>query len=416
MAKRLEWKVSFQRTGNFPLDVDSLFPSVDALKNYVVSGKTAHIGQIVAVTSTTEPTKVYKIDKTGVDSGFTEITSDVYKKSEVDELISNAGKVKDVKVGGSSVVDADGVANITMPTVDSSLNTTSTNAVQNRAVASKFGDYYTKGEVDSQISSVMTNISIFEMVESLDSVENPSSNKIYVVKSSDEGVQNLYIEYIRVNGAWEKVGEFKADTNLDGYATEDWVSKNFLSNDYAYGDEDALGVFEAHTDSQLDKNSSFPVQNKVITSEFEKVREEISAATGTDMTVFLKKSEMNTINGRSLFVTGSTSENIEVGTIRDITVNDISVVTGTTANINLSGYVPVGTYNALLDRVIALEALVTGKTLVTTDNISEYAITELSTTKNADGTSDIEIIGTKGSVEINLNSITNIAFEDAEEE
>ena len=399
MAKRLEWKVSFQRTGNFPLDVDSLFPSFEALTNYVVSGKTAHIGQIVAVTSTTEPTKVYKIDKTGVDSGFTEIT-----------------KVKDVKVGGSSVVDADGVANITMPTVDSSLSKTSTNAVQNKVVASKFEDYYTKEEVDTQITGAMSNISIFEMVESLDSVENPSSNKIYVVKSSDEGAQNLYIEYIRVNGAWEKVGEFKADTNLDGYATEDWVSKNFLSNEYAYGDEDALGVFEAHTDNQLDKESIYPVQNKVITSEFEKVRQEISAATGTDMTVFLKKSEMNTINGRSLFVSGSTSENIEVGTIRDITVNNESVVDGTTANINLSGYVPVETYNALMDRVAVLEALVTGKTLVTTDNISNYAITEISTTKNADGTSDIEISGTTGRVEINLNSITNIAFEDAEEE
>lgn len=68
----------------------------------------------------------------------------------------------------------------------------------------------------SQLGNV--DVDIFMIVNELPT-ENIKNNKIYCIKdttSTDEN--NTYIEYAYVNGAWEKVGEFKADPDLSGYA------------------------------------------------------------------------------------------------------------------------------------------------------------------------------------------------------
>ena len=68
----------------------------------------------------------------------------------------------------------------------------------------------------SQLGNV--DIDIFMIVNELPT-ENIKNNKIYCVKdteSTDEN--NTYIEYAYINGAWEKVGEFKAEPDLSGYA------------------------------------------------------------------------------------------------------------------------------------------------------------------------------------------------------
>lgn len=68
----------------------------------------------------------------------------------------------------------------------------------------------------SQLGNV--DVDIFMIVNELPT-ENIKNNKIYCVKdttSTDEN--NTYIEYAYINNAWEKVGEFKADPDLSGYA------------------------------------------------------------------------------------------------------------------------------------------------------------------------------------------------------
>lgn len=42
--------------------------------------------------------------------------------------------------------------------------------------------------------------------------------KIYLIPSTVTGEQNVMVEYIWVNGAWEKLGEFKTDIDLSAYA------------------------------------------------------------------------------------------------------------------------------------------------------------------------------------------------------
>lgn len=62
------------------------------------------------------------------------------------------------------------------------------------------------------------DVDIFMIVNELPT-ENIKNNKIYCVKdteSTDEN--NTYIEYAYINGAWEKVGEFKAEPDLSYYA------------------------------------------------------------------------------------------------------------------------------------------------------------------------------------------------------
>ena len=150
----------------------------------------------------------------------------------------------------------------------------------------------------------------------------------------------------------------------------------------------------------------------MVYAEFGKVRDEITSAVTGDVSAalgnYVKKTDLNTINGRSL--TGESSTNIEVGTIRDVKVNNTSVVNGTTANIDLTGYVPSTDYNALLERVVALEKFMTGSTFITASNIANYAVTSIASTDT-----DIDVNGNKGDVTITLNGISNIAYNDATE-
>lgn len=48
------------------------------------------------------------------------------------------------------------------------------------------------------------------------------TNKIYLIKETS-GTNNVYTEYIYVNSAWEKLGQFKADVDLTPYAKTTYV-------------------------------------------------------------------------------------------------------------------------------------------------------------------------------------------------
>jgi len=87
---------------------------------------------------------------------------------------------------------------------------------------------YTREEINSRVSAI-PKFSI-QVVNALP-VSEISSTTIYLLKSGEDS-QNLYVEYIYVGGAWEKLGEQAVD--LTGYATEKFV-KNYAQpvGDYA---------------------------------------------------------------------------------------------------------------------------------------------------------------------------------------
>ncbi len=74
-------------------------------------------------------------------------------------------------------------------------------------------NYYTKGEVDQKISAIPKfKVSVVSVLP-----ESGDDATIYLVKDTGEESQNLYVEYIWVSDAWEKLGAQKLD--LSGYVT-----------------------------------------------------------------------------------------------------------------------------------------------------------------------------------------------------
>ena len=72
-------------------------------------------------------------------------------------------------------------------------------------------------ELANKVNNLKTDV--FAVVDSLPT-EN-IENKIYCVKdTTDGGTNNKFIEYIYIETtkSWEKVGEFKAEPDLSGYA------------------------------------------------------------------------------------------------------------------------------------------------------------------------------------------------------
>lgn len=64
--------------------------------------------------------------------------------------------------------------------------------------------------------NITIDLNIYQVVETLPT-SNINTNKIYLLLSSSSGDQNIYSEYIRVNNAWEKLGEYKAEVDLTQY-------------------------------------------------------------------------------------------------------------------------------------------------------------------------------------------------------
>lgn len=83
-------------------------------------------------------------------------------------------------------------------------------------------NYYTKSEVNSQISSIPK----FAIAVVTDlPTSNISNTTIYLKKTGDD-TQNLYTEYIYVNSKWEQLGTQKLD--LSGYLTKTDASNTYL--------------------------------------------------------------------------------------------------------------------------------------------------------------------------------------------
>jgi hypothetical protein len=97
-------------------------------------------------------------------------------------------------------------------------------------------NYYTKSEVNSQISSIPK----FAIAVVTDlPTSNISSTTIYLKKTGDD-TQNLYTEYIYVNSKWEQLGTQKLD--LSGYLTKTDASNTYLGKTAAAASANKLTV------------------------------------------------------------------------------------------------------------------------------------------------------------------------------
>lgn len=79
-------------------------------------------------------------------------------------------------------------------------------------------------KADGDIADITIDLSLFVIPanNTLPAIGDP--NKIYLIQQAppagtfpESNKGNIYVEYLYVNNAWEKIGEYKADVNLSGY-------------------------------------------------------------------------------------------------------------------------------------------------------------------------------------------------------
>ena len=85
------------------------------------------------------------------------------------------------------------------------------------------GDAYTKAQTDSAIQTAVANADHLkrEIVPSLPEVEEADEHTIYMVGTGDGSEDSAYIEYMLVNGGFEKIGSSEVD--LTNYALKSYV-------------------------------------------------------------------------------------------------------------------------------------------------------------------------------------------------
>ena len=97
------------------------------------------------------------------------------------------------------------------------------------ALETSLTNVYTKTETDSAIATAIAAVDHLsrEIVETLP--ENASEKVIYMVRREDGTGQDVYNEYMYINGVWEIIGDTSVD--LTGYAkTEDILVKSVSSD------------------------------------------------------------------------------------------------------------------------------------------------------------------------------------------
>ena len=130
------------------------------------------------------------------------------------------------------------------------------------AVETSLTNVYTKTETDSAIATAIAAVDHLsrEIVETLPENANANKNVIYMVRREDGTGQDVYNEYMYINGAWEIIGDTSVD--LTGYAkTEDILVKS-VSSDFTVTGDGQL-TFKAGAAPEIDgsKISNIAISN-----------------------------------------------------------------------------------------------------------------------------------------------------------
>lgn len=163
------------------------------------------------------------------------------------KLVINANKPN-----GAIVLDADGRIPSTVKTAFKKIN----------------GQSILKTNEDT--SDITIDLSLFVIPANNTLPTNPADinpNKIYLIQQapgagtfpgSNNG--NIYIEYLYVNDAWEKIGEYKADVNLSGYLKKTDAEKTYVKQSAG---SPATYILNSSSDLQSTDNTSTGVAASV---------------------------------------------------------------------------------------------------------------------------------------------------------
>lgn len=205
---------AFSRGEKLPLDASEIHDSLEQAQTYAKS-PTAYAGQTIKVfqngkyeTYVLNPSgDSLVLEKVGVDA------SAVKNYVQVVESLPEVGQEQGViYIQGTTGSIWNGTSFQTIFTDLQPL----TNRVE--ALKTSIANVYTKTEADNKITEEIGKISTLKrvVVNSLESVESPDENTIYMVaKAAGSGNQN-YDEYMYINNKFEKIGDTEVD--LTDYA------------------------------------------------------------------------------------------------------------------------------------------------------------------------------------------------------
>lgn len=279
--------------------------------------------------------------------------------------------VKDVKNGEGSLIGENGVVDLS-------------------------NVYYTIDEINEKFSK----IDLFEVVSELP--ESGENNKVYLVHNNIEG-DNSFTEYIYVSSdttsEWEKLGEFKTNVDLSNYVTNDKLNTNEV---------------KLSSDIKVSETENFTKDNSVheilisLNNRIKAINSSIDSALSGGVTSIQDGS------GITVDDSISTSPKVSIN-IHEKADNAVEIIDNKLYVKNVKN---------LEDRLALLESLLSAfigddaAEFVTSKNVGDYAVTGIEyTTETIDETNDDDIqIGKTGDgkIKLRLNSITNIAYNDAE--
>lgn len=206
------------------LDVGALAGRVDTLEGEMDTAQ-GQISTIEGQITTINGTGVGSINKALEDAkGYADSLAPNYAPADHDHVladITDAGAL----AGKNQVAETD---------LDTGLASKINGKADKATSLAGYGiqDAYTKGEVDSAISTAVANADHLkrEIVEALPEAAEADENTIYMVgDGAGEGNQK-YEEFMLINGAFEKIGDSAVD--LTGYATEAFVTGKIADLDY----------------------------------------------------------------------------------------------------------------------------------------------------------------------------------------
>lgn len=281
--------------------------------------------------------------------------------------------VKDVKNGEASLIGENGIVDLS-------------------------ATYYTKEEIEDKFS----NFELFEVVLELpiDSIEY---NKVYIVASSNTGETNSFEEYIRIKGengsedSWEKLGEFKTNVDLSNYVTNDKLN----TNEVKLSSDIEVSETENYTKGESVQEILIKLNNRI-----KAINSSIDSALSGGVTSILEGS------GITVDSSISTSPKVSIN-IHEQEDNAVELKDNKLYVKNLENRL------ALLESLLSAFIGDDAAEFVTSKNVGDYAVTGIeytSETIDEDNQDDIQIGKTDdGKIRLRLNSITNIAYGDAEE-
>lgn len=265
-------------------------------------------------------------------------------------------------------------------------------------------NFYDKNKIDEIVSGINetienSKIDLFEIVTELPG--SGENNKVYLLPNNTDG-ENNFTEYIYVNNKWEKIGEIQSTVDLDDYynsATVDELIKNFITiSDVTDNlNTNKVVLFEDITDSDYKKNATVQEVLSSIHNRIKAINSNIESALSGGVTSITEGT------GISVDTTTSTTSpkvSVKIYEPKEGEEENAIVISGDSLYVK-----------SLENRLAELEALLAK--VVTIDNIGDYAVTSI---EYGDATNDISINkGENGKYTLTLDSITNIAYNDATE-